>query len=53
MNQTPRSLRRSILLILAMIAAGFGLTLQVFYPGVMTEDARYVDEDIAKGFLGD
>ena len=36
-----------------MTAAGFGLTLYVFYPGVMTEDARYVYEDIANGFLGD
>jgi hypothetical protein len=53
MNQSPRSQRRSILLILVMTAAGFGLTLQVFYPGVMTEDARYVYEDIAKDFLGD
>ncbi len=45
--------RRSVLLILAMIAAGFGLTLLVFYPGVMTYDARFVYEDIAKGVLGD
>jgi hypothetical protein len=52
-SASRRSRRRSILLILAMTAGGFGLTLQVFYPGVMTEDARYVYEDIAKGFLGD
>jgi len=45
--------RGSVLLIFAMIAAGFGLTLLVFYPGVMTYDARFVYEDIAKGFLGD
>ena len=45
--------RRSVLLIFAMIAAGFGLTLLVFYPGVMTYDAKFVYEDIAKGFLGD
>ena len=36
-----------------MIAGGYGLTLLVFYPGVMTYDARYVYEDIAAGFLGD
>jgi hypothetical protein len=42
-----------ILPIFAMTAAGFGLTLRVFYPGVMTYDARYVYEDIAKGFYGD
>src|SRR5437764_6902186 len=45
--------RRSILSISAMIAGGFGLTLLVFYPVVMTYDARYVYEDIAAGFLGD
>src|SRR5665811_1987481 len=45
--------RRSVLLIFAMIVAGFGLTLLVFYPGVMTYDAKFVYEDIAKGFLGD
>jgi hypothetical protein len=43
----------SALLIVAMIALGFGLTLLVFYPGVWTYDARYVYEDIAKGFRGD
>jgi hypothetical protein len=37
----------------ALIAAGFGLTLYVFYPGVMTYDARFAYEDIAKGNLGD
>ena len=37
----------------AMIAAGYGLTLYVFYPGVMTYDARFVYEYIAKGVLED
>src|SRR5258708_39631563 len=41
------------LLIWALVAGGFGLTLLVFYPGVMTYDARYVYDDIAQGFLGD
>lgn len=36
-----------------MIAGGFFLTLKVFYPGIMTYDALYVYEDIAKGFYGD
>ena len=36
-----------------MIAVGFGLTLLVFYPGVMTYDAQFVYQDIAKGFRGD
>ena len=37
----------------ALILAGYGLTLLVFYPGVMTYDAKYVYEDIAKSVLGD
>jgi len=36
-----------------LAACGFCLTLSVFYPGVMTYDARYVYEHIAAGFLGD
>jgi hypothetical protein len=45
--------RRSIALVAAIIAIGFGLTLLVFYPGVWTYDARFVYQDIAKGFRGD
>jgi hypothetical protein len=41
------------LLIAAMTAAGFALTLYVFYPGIMTFDALYVYKDMAKGFYGD
>lgn len=37
----------------ALVAIGFGLTLVIFYPGVMTFDAKYVYEDIAKGTYGD
>ena len=37
----------------ALLAAGFGLTLLIFYPGVMTYDAKFVYEDIAKGTFGD
>jgi hypothetical protein len=33
--------------------AGFGLTLVVFYPGVMNYDARYVYLDSQRGFYGD
>ena len=36
-----------------LIVAGYGLTLAVFYPGIMTYDAKFVHEDIAKGVLGD
>ena len=37
----------------ALTAAGYGLTLSIFYPGIMTFDAKFVYEDIAKGVLGD
>jgi len=45
--------RHAVLLICAMIATGVFLTLLVFYPGVMTYDAKFVYEDIAKGMRGD
>jgi hypothetical protein len=44
---------RAALAIGVAIALCFGLTLLVFYPGVWTYDARFVYEDIAKGFRGD
>jgi len=37
----------------ALIAAGYSLTLAIFYPGIMTYDAKFVYEDIARGVLGD
>lgn len=43
----------SRLAILALIAAGFAATLWVFYPGIVTYDARYIYLDIGKGFYGD
>jgi hypothetical protein len=52
-HATSKMSKRSILLIAGMIAAGFALALYVFYPGVMTYDARYVHDDIAKGVYGD
>jgi hypothetical protein len=39
--------------IIAVIAAGYGLTLFIFYPGVMTYDAWYVHNDSLKGNFGD
>src|SRR5450631_4319866 len=45
--------RRLCLAVAALIAAGYGLTLAIFYPGIMTYDAKFVHEDIAKGVLGD
>jgi len=44
---------RAVFLIVAMIAGGVALTLYVFYPGVMTYDARFVYEDMARGVRGD
>lgn len=41
------------LVIVAMIIAGFAFTIFVFYPGIMTFDARYIYQYIAEGFYGD
>jgi hypothetical protein len=48
-----REATRAAPLIAALTAGGFALTLYVFYPGVMTFDARYVYQDIGKAFFGD
>jgi hypothetical protein len=47
--------QRSLLVASAstLLAAGYGLTLSVFYPGIMTYDAKFVYEDIGKGTQGD
>ena len=45
--------RRLYLAVCALIAAGYALTLLIFYPGIMTYDAKFVYEDIARGALGD
>jgi hypothetical protein len=42
-----------VVLIIFLHAAGFALTVVVFYPGVMTYDAKYVYADIATGRFGD
>jgi hypothetical protein len=47
----PRSLLVGV--VAALLIAGYGLTLWIFYPGIMTYDAKFVYEDIAKGTLGD
>jgi hypothetical protein len=44
---------RSRAIVAALTAAGFGVTIAVFYPGLMTYDARYVYGDIARGRYGD
>jgi hypothetical protein len=46
--------RRTAQLVPALLtAAGFALTLYVFYPGIMTYDARYVHLDALNGSYGD
>lgn len=50
----PRPSRLSLFLPpIVLIAAGYALTLYVFYPGVMTYDALYVHAAIAEGWVGD
>src|SRR5215813_14310905 len=57
MPQSPESTqvisRNSLPAVAILIVAGYSLTLLVFYPGVMTYDAKFVYEDIAKHTLGD
>ncbi|HEY6024798.1 MAG TPA: hypothetical protein VIV34_11570 [Pseudolabrys sp.] len=52
-DDKPASLWPSRLVVAALVLAGYGLTVLVFYPGVMTYDAKFVYEDIAKNVLGD
>ena len=49
----PQQAKRGRLIAAGLAAAGFGLTLLIFYPGIMTYDAKFVYEDIAKHTLGD
>src|SRR5262245_39411276 len=55
MQRSPdtQRVRRARLIVAGLAAAGFVLTLLIFYPGIMTYDAKYVYEDIAKHTLGD
>ena len=46
----PRLLIASVAILLAI---GFGLTLLIFYPGVMTFDAKFLHEYAMKGTMGD
>ena len=50
-EQTMRLCLRTA--VAALVAAGYGLTLVIFSPGIMTYDAKFVHEDIARGVLGD
>jgi hypothetical protein len=46
----PRFLMASVA---TLLAAGFGMTLLIFYAGVMTFDAKYLHEYAMKGTMGD
>jgi hypothetical protein len=52
-DRRPLQPRALMISVAVLVAAGFGLTLLIFYPGVMTYDAKFVYEDIAKGTMGD
>ena len=52
-DRPPLQPRLLMIAVAILLAAGFGLTLLIFYPGVMTYDAKFVYEDIAKGTMGD
>ena len=45
--------RLPTLRVVAMVVAGFRLTLAVFYPGLMTIDAGFIYQDTIEGFRGD
>src|SRR5580704_9863194 len=54
MSMSPRAEHHVMVgVVAALLIAGYGLTLWIFYPGIMTYDAKFVYEDIAKGTLGD
>ena len=50
-DRAPRYLLAGIVGVL--IVAGYASTLWLYYPGAKTWDAKYVYQDIAKGFYGD
>jgi hypothetical protein len=52
-DRTEPVRRRLYAAVAALIAAGYGLTVLIFHPGIMTYDAKFVYEDIGKGVLGD
>src|SRR5450432_1188638 len=52
-DRSPSVRPGPFLAVVALIAAGYSLTIAIFYPGVMTYDAKFVHEDIARGVLGD
>ncbi len=53
MQPAPERMRIARVVALAFLAVGYALTLAVFYPGIMTYDAKFIYGDIAKHFYGD
>src|SRR5437899_13001162 len=49
----PRPTRAARVLLMLLLAAGFALTVVVFYPGYVTVDAQYVYDDAKAARLGD
>lgn len=49
----PSQPRLLLACVAILLAIGFGLTLVIFYPGVMTFDAKYLHEYATKGTMGD
>lgn len=52
-DRLPLQPQLLIISVAILLAAGFGLTLLIFHPGVMTYDSKFVYQDIAKGTMGD
>jgi hypothetical protein len=52
-TSVPKVPLRSALLLGAIVCAGVLLMLVVFYPGIMTYDAKFIYEDMTKGTRGD
>src|ERR1044071_5631723 len=53
MRPAPEWMRVARLAAGVLLAAGYALTLAIFYPGIMTYDAKFIYGDIAKHFYGD
>jgi hypothetical protein len=51
--EPDRPARLLLAIVTVLLAAGYAFTLWIYYPGAMTWDAKYVYQDIAKGFYGD
>src|SRR5512147_2421401 len=52
-EREPSRPRLLMACVASLLAIGFGLTLLIFYPGVMTFDAKFLHEYAMKGIRGD